>query len=291
VQELRLVPGFPVKPIDSCAFMFHSRTKIAASEGCWRGSTGVAYYNCCVLLLLVLSFLLSTSSVHCWNNIHYHNNNMLRHGSKTLRFLGTARTRTRTSTATLLWSTTDRPLSSSSNTAKEVVKPRASGGRVYEEATIDVTPIEKDLNGAFPEQIINGGGHHTRAPLNSELAAIEDDDSTATTPVEPPKTVDDYPSIEAFLEDQGIQSRPKEEGGMWDVKHPLRWTENFGRRSAHTQQLLDPNICLKPGDEGYFDVSDMQVPGCAIVRTKEEAAIVLEKLYAADKDIFHACDT
>jgi DNA polymerase-1 len=48
---------------------------------------------------------------------------------------------------------------------------------------------------------------------------------------------------------------------------------------------------LQPGDEGYFDVADMRVPGITIVRTKEQARIVLEKLNQADPAIFHACDT
>ena len=106
------------------------------------------------------------------------------------------------------------------------------------------------------------------------------------------RSVDDYPSIEAYLEGEGIRSRPVE-GGTWKVEDPLKWTEDFGRRSTEYDVILKDIIQLKPGDEGYFDVSDLQMPGIAIVRTKEQAAIVLEKLMNADPaaQVFHACDT
>lgn len=111
------------------------------------------------------------------------------------------------------------------------------------------------------------------------------------------RSVTDYPSIEAYLEGEGLRSRPVKEGGTWKVEDPLRWTEGFGRRSPQYDVILNDIIHLKPGDEGYFDVNDLKIPGTAIVRTKEQAAIVLEKLMmnaaAAEgaAPIFHACDT
>jgi hypothetical protein len=99
-----------------------------------------------------------------------------------------------------------------------------------------------------------------------------------------------YGSEEEIFEAEEIRSRPKE-GGNWNPMEPLKWTENFGRRSPEYEKRLETLIRLKPGDEGYYDVSDIEVPGCAIVRTKEQARIVLERLNNADPSIFHACDT
>ena len=145
------------------------------------------------------------------------------------------------------------------------------------------------MNGE-PALELNGMG----TVADPALVATEENspfvDIESFVPAEPPKTPNDYPSIEAYLEGEEIQSRPRE-GGTWDVQAPLRWTENFGRRSAHVQRLLDPLIRLQPGDDGYFDVSDLQAENCAIVRTKEQAQIVLERLNAADPNRFHACDT
>lgn len=104
------------------------------------------------------------------------------------------------------------------------------------------------------------------------------------------KSVENYPSIEAYLQDTGIRSQPVD-GGNWKVPAPLQWTENFGRRSPEYETILRDIIQLQPGDEDYFDVSNLQIPDVAFVRTKEQAAIVLEKLMAADPAIFHACDT
>jgi SAP domain/3'-5' exonuclease len=88
----------------------------------------------------------------------------------------------------------------------------------------------------------------------------------------------------------GLTSRPKK-GGNWDPSAPLKWTENFGRRSKEDEQRLMPLTQLGPGDDGYFDVSDITVPQVTIVRTKEQARIVMECLMNADPSIFHACDT
>jgi DNA polymerase-1 len=71
----------------------------------------------------------------------------------------------------------------------------------------------------------------------------------------------------------------------------VEWAKDFGGRSPEYAEQLQTIIQLQPGDEGYFDVSDMQVPKCTQVRTKEQAKIVMETLMNADPNILHACDT
>jgi hypothetical protein len=88
----------------------------------------------------------------------------------------------------------------------------------------------------------------------------------------------------------GLTSRPVP-GGNWDPHAPLDWCKDFGRRSPDYEERLKLLTKLGPGDEGYFDVSDMTVPNVTIVRTKEQARIVMDKLMNADRSIFHACDT
>jgi DNA polymerase I-like protein with 3'-5' exonuclease and polymerase domains len=80
-------------------------------------------------------------------------------------------------------------------------------------------------------------------------------------------------------------------GGNWKPPEPLAWAATFGRRSLETACQLAPLVKLRPGDDGYVDVSRVAVPGATIVRTKEQAEIVLRRLYAADQSIYHACDT
>ncbi|CAB9529669.1 polymerase I B, chloroplastic/mitochondrial [Seminavis robusta] len=88
-----------------------------------------------------------------------------------------------------------------------------------------------------------------------------------------------------------LKSRPVP-GGSWNPRAPLKWAEEFGRRSEENNNRLQSLIRLKEGDEGYFPVDPNEtVPGVTIVRTKEQAKIVLEKLNQADPSIFHACDT
>jgi DNA polymerase I-like protein with 3'-5' exonuclease and polymerase domains len=106
-------------------------------------------------------------------------------------------------------------------------------------------------------------------------------------------------NLEAYLESLDIKSRPKP-GGAWNVRDPLHWTRGFGCRSPETQQTLDPLIRLQPGNPGYFDVAHIKVPRATIVRTKEQARIVLQRLYehgggVHEQDgtprVIHACDT
>ena len=89
---------------------------------------------------------------------------------------------------------------------------------------------------------------------------------------------------------EGLTSRPVPNGN-WNPKAPLDWAKNFGRRSRDTAKRLKDLVKLQEGDEGYFNVDHVRVPGVTIVRTREEARIVLERLYRADKSVLHACDT
>ena len=103
-----------------------------------------------------------------------------------------------------------------------------------------------------------------------------------------PKTADD--SIESYLKALNIKSRPVPNGN-WNPNDPLGWTQDFGRQSEAERARLRELACLRPGDEGYFDVSDTTVDCVTIVRTEEQARKVLAKLQTAPKGVFHACDT
>ena len=89
---------------------------------------------------------------------------------------------------------------------------------------------------------------------------------------------------------QGLKSRPVE-GGNWNPSAPLDWAKDFGRRSPDYEQSLKRLVKLQPGDEGYFDVSGIEVPKATLVRTKEQARQVMKVLMEADPSVFHACDT
>ena len=88
----------------------------------------------------------------------------------------------------------------------------------------------------------------------------------------------------------GLISRPIADGN-WVPENPLDWTKKFGRRSSSKDKEFAVLANLKPGDEGYFDVSNVTVENVTIVRTVEQAEIVLERLMNADTSIMHACDT
>jgi hypothetical protein len=88
-----------------------------------------------------------------------------------------------------------------------------------------------------------------------------------------------------------IKSKPKP-GGNWNPNDPLGWAKGFGRRNPDREKELLKRAHLKPGDEGYFDVSGLKLPGITIVRTKEEARIVMKKLMSPESEkAWHACDT
>jgi hypothetical protein len=136
----------------------------------------------------------------------------------------------------------------------------------------------------------------SRMQLFSSVSAVTEPASTADDDIEEtataartegtPKPTSD--SIEAELQALGIRSRP---AGTWNVEDPVGWAHDFGSRSPSYKERLKGLIHLRPGDEGYFDVGNLRVPGVTMVRTKEQARIVLEKLNQADPAIFHACDT
>lgn len=130
------------------------------------------------------------------------------------------------------------------------------------------------------------------APVSQAPLSYEEDDDEDRVCLE--ETAQLHSSgdaeIEEYLSDRGIQSRPVE-GGGWNPRDPLGWTRDFGRRSAEEDERLQQLARLGPGDEGYFDSGHIKIPGVTIVRTKEQAQRVLERLYAAGPEVFHACDT
>eukprot|EP00985_Skeletonema_marinoi_P000222 scaffold60_cov137-Skeletonema_marinoi.AAC.21 len=93
-----------------------------------------------------------------------------------------------------------------------------------------------------------------------------------------------------------IKSKPKD-GGNWNPTSPLKWCQTFGSRSPEMQQHLSSIIQLKPGDEGYIPpevYNKEEYPNVTIVRTKEQARIVLEALKKSkltEPERIHACDT
>lgn len=89
---------------------------------------------------------------------------------------------------------------------------------------------------------------------------------------------------------EGLTSRPVP-GGNWDPEKPLEWAKRFGRRSPEYEQRLESITRLRPGDEGYFDVSEITHPKATIVRTREQARKVMQVLMNADQSLFHGCDT
>ena len=90
-----------------------------------------------------------------------------------------------------------------------------------------------------------------------------------------------------------VKSKPKE-GGMWNPSNPLGWCQSFGSRSPTNTQRLASLTHLRPGDDGYYNVNDCTVQDVTIVRTKEQARIVMQKLMQDKLDNpwrIHACDT
>lgn len=102
-----------------------------------------------------------------------------------------------------------------------------------------------------------------------------------------------HPEAVPELDGLGVKSRPRPDGkGMWKPEQPDWWYKGFGSRSEERRRRLEPLIRLLPGDEGYFDVSDIRVPMVTVVRTAEDARTVMGRLMGPDAETrFHACDT
>lgn len=95
-----------------------------------------------------------------------------------------------------------------------------------------------------------------------------------------------------------IKSKPKSDGkGNWNPKSPLQWCQSFGSRSSSQQEHLNSLIQLHPTDERYISpevYNSQSYPNVTVVRTKEQARIVLEALQASKEHEpyrIHACDT
>jgi hypothetical protein len=95
-----------------------------------------------------------------------------------------------------------------------------------------------------------------------------------------------------------IKSKPKSDGkGNWNPKSPLHWCQSFGSRSSSQQEHLNSLIQLQPSDEGYISpevYNSQSYPNVTVVRTKEQARVVLEALqYSKEHEPYriHACDT
>lgn len=132
----------------------------------------------------------------------------------------------------------------------------------------------------------------TLSPAQKLSTSFDNEDDTYTTKLSAsamPSPITEVNGHSSLL--SNLQSRPKA-GGTWDVEHPLRWTEKFGRRSPQYEEHVRIIAKVRPGDDGYYgEVSDIKVPKVTIVRNEKDAKIVLERLNQADPSIFHACDT
>lgn len=172
----------------------------------------------------------------------------------------------------------------SSFSSRRLLAAETSKGRTLKGRLISILAPEQQHRQSF-----------TR-PFSSNLktrATVADKDSSDTAPITP-RIVDFETNLNGKVNGeslfQGLTSRPVE-GGNWNPKDPVAWAKTFGSRSPKYNEFLKPLICLKPGDDGYFDVSDMKIPKVTMVRTKEDAKIVMDRLMNADTSILHACDT
>lgn len=132
---------------------------------------------------------------------------------------------------------------------------------------------------------------HFSSLVPATVSPISNEDVSRLETKENSLARDEKSVLESYLDSKGIKSRPKD-GGNWNVYDPLGWTRGFGQRSKDYNERLKKLACLQQGDEGYYN-GDLKkdVEGVTIVRTKEEAKIVLEKLNAAPPNTFHAADT
>lgn len=137
--------------------------------------------------------------------------------------------------------------------------------------------------------------------LHSALPGTDEDIAKPTTEIQfdVPNRPENSPASgndSLIGTDQGVfhqlKSRPKPDGsGNWDPYNPLSWTVDLGRPSQSQRTQVEALARLQPGDQGYFHVSDISVPKVTIVRTREQARIVMDCLMNADRKLLHACDT
>ena len=140
---------------------------------------------------------------------------------------------------------------------------------------------------------------HSSSRLMSAIPKVEP--AEATFPQE--SNAQEFPILDHYLDNQeesaitsektniSLKSKPKE-GGNWNPSAPLEWSSHFGGRDPSKEEALLLRAQLKPGDDGYFDVSDIKAKGTTIVRNKRDAQIVLERLLSEESaGILHACDT
>jgi DNA polymerase I-like protein with 3'-5' exonuclease and polymerase domains len=152
-------------------------------------------------------------------------------------------------------------------------------------SVLDDDDDESNLKDDLKDTVIQEIQQEPVLKVLDELSLPEYVACTVAHPSEPPAYV---PPVSDLFED--LESRPVE-GGTWKPENPIQWAQTFGRRSAEEAARLAELVKLGPDDEGYFDVSHIKVAGVTIVRTKEEAQIVLQKLLDAPEGAFHACDT
>ena len=130
-------------------------------------------------------------------------------------------------------------------------------------------------------------------PANNLASLRSSPAPSAKTQSQPIISTSGTTDIGTSLELTEIKSQPKPDG-MWKPDSPLEWCKTFGSRSSSDAARLESLTHLKPGDEGYFDVADIKPENVTIVRTKEEARIVMEALMKSkleDPERIHACDT
>ncbi|KAK1741202.1 DNA polymerase nu [Skeletonema marinoi] len=132
----------------------------------------------------------------------------------------------------------------------------------------------------------------TTSPKASSLGHTNNNKANKQVPTYDYTTIHTIPLTTNFQ----IKSKPKD-GGNWNPTSPLKWCQTFGSRSPEMQQHLSSVIQLKPGDDGYIPpevYNKEEYPNVTIVRTKEQARIVLEALKKSkltEPERIHACDT
>lgn len=131
----------------------------------------------------------------------------------------------------------------------------------------------------------------TATPAEKLALSEEEEDDSNGGGGEQGKNIKSKASASASANEIQIKSKPIP-GGNWKPEDPLGWQTHFGGRDPAKEQELFAKAQLKAGDEGYFDISNINVPGVTMVRTVEQAKIVMERLMAPESQrVFHACDT